>query len=502
MRATLPYLVAGPLLALLLAACGGDQSGNYWLPDGGLQRDGLADTQEVVDSGPGDLDPGDLPGPQDLELVSDRDLQGGGDGDAYQGGITCATGDPIVPGDGGLFGIIDPPGDRDHFLLLVDQPTFLSLRTRANPEGLSGKLDTVLSVYDEAGLVLLATSDDSLPDLGADSELLFHAPAAGTYCIKIEDFTTWKDLGAQGGPGFIYKLEVEALVPGVPGLTFGKPEGPAPKPPEQALLAQPFGWRSLMLGQLAAQHQSLAFGLLPKPEAIFLKLSLMPAGPGGPGPEGHPGYGSTLKADGLELRTPGGEVLARVNPLWGMDDLWLPLEAPLALPEDQALEVWVLRQLDSLPGTNDSVSLKADLHAWWNQAEAASATNDDPSSAEPLQATGDSWYITGALLPDSEVDHFVFTVPTPGRLEMGCLAARVGSGLRGARFEIQNPEGTPLQAQAEDNIRDLLWADYPWASAPAIVVNDPGDYLLKVAPGTRDPQVSSSFYQCGIHLRP
>ncbi len=497
MRTRLPVKVLLLLLALLSAGACADHSRTWVGGDVGLQ-DAPAETSDAVD----DNGAQELGSPElvDAEVQAELgDLQEG-DQDGYQGGISCTAGDPIIPGDQGIFGIIDPPGDRDYFLLQLDHPAYLIIRTKANPDGLAGMLDTVVSLYDQAGLTLLATSDDSLPELGADSELLFHAPEPGIYCLKVEDFTTWKDLGANGGMDYIYQLEVQDLGPGTPGVTFGQADAQPAPPSPKAFETRPFGWRSILLGHLSTLEKGLTFRLRPTSGSVFLELSLMPGGPGAPGANAHSGYGSTLRTDRVELRTTDGTVLARVNPLAGMDALWLPLGEEAGLPFGEDLDVWVLRQEEGVEGPNDFIAMKADLHAWWNQAEAANDTNGVATTAEPLLPNGDSWFITANLSPGGDLDLFSFQLEGPGRLEVGCLASRVGSGLRATEFAILDPVGAVLRSQAEETNKDLLWADYAWASGPSVEVTDPGLHLLRVSPGAQDGQVSSTFYQCGIHF--
>lgn len=109
-----------------------------------------------------------------------------------------------------LNGIIEKPNDEDHFKLAAKKGEQYDIRVYAR-KPLRSPLDPVLTILNNKG-GRIAQNDDSG---GPDSYLRFAVPNDGEYIVSVTDHLK------NGGPEFIYRIEIE---PVKPSLTIGLPE--------------------------------------------------------------------------------------------------------------------------------------------------------------------------------------------------------------------------------------------------------------------------------------
>ncbi len=102
---------------------------------------------------------------------------------------------------GALNGIIERPGDIDHFAIEAVKGQAFDIHVRAR--AIRSPLDPVLNVYKADG-GRVGGNDDTL---GPDSFYRFQAPEDGRYIIRVQDH-----LG-QGGPTYVYRVEVTPVRP-------------------------------------------------------------------------------------------------------------------------------------------------------------------------------------------------------------------------------------------------------------------------------------------------
>ena len=100
-------------------------------------------------------------------------------------------------------GIIEKPGDVDHFAFAAKAGEELEISAYAFRVG--SPLDTVVAVLDTQGREVAANDDDKTHD----SRVRFTAPSDGNYFVRVQDKRK------QGGPLFIYRLEVTKPEPGL-----------------------------------------------------------------------------------------------------------------------------------------------------------------------------------------------------------------------------------------------------------------------------------------------
>jgi hypothetical protein len=100
-------------------------------------------------------------------------------------------------------GIVGKPGDADHFRFRARRGDVIDVSAWAYRIG--SPLDPVVAVLDSAG-ALIASNDD---DETHDSRLEVTIPADGEYLVRVTDKR------GQGGPAFIYRVELAAPKPGL-----------------------------------------------------------------------------------------------------------------------------------------------------------------------------------------------------------------------------------------------------------------------------------------------
>lgn len=124
-------------------------------------------------------------------------------------------------------GVIGKPGDVDHYRFRAKKGQEIDVQAFAFRVG--SPADTVVAVLDSAGELLAGNDDDETHD----SRLQFTVPADGEYLVRVTDKRK------QGGPNFIYRVELTA--PTV-GLTVFLPEK-ARKSQDRQVIAVPRGNR-------------------------------------------------------------------------------------------------------------------------------------------------------------------------------------------------------------------------------------------------------------------
>lgn len=127
--------------------------------------------------------------------------------------------------------------------------------------------------------------------------------------------------------------------------------------------------------------------------------------------------------------------------------------------------------------------------------------NDDILNAESLPE-GAHLYIVGTLVPAYDMDSFVVRTAGYSLLELGCKAMRSGSGLQGFKVMVTDAAGKVLQEETELPQADLLWAQIPAASGPALAITEEvGQLFLRVTAAGQSPELLSAYYECGLHLK-
>jgi hypothetical protein len=169
---------------------------------------------------------------------------------------------------GAFNGIIDKPGDVDHFKFTAKKGERYDIRVYAR-QPLRSPLDSVITVFRANGGGAGNNDDQG----GPDSALQFNAPADEEYTIQIRDHLN------AGGPRYAYRIEV---VPAQPKLTLIIPER---QRYVSETLTVPSGNRMAMMvnaqrngigGDLAISAEGLPQGLSAQPAVMQANRSEVP----------------------------------------------------------------------------------------------------------------------------------------------------------------------------------------------------------------------------------
>jgi hypothetical protein len=98
-------------------------------------------------------------------------------------------------------GIIERPGDQDCFPFRAAQGRLFEFEAFASRIG--SPLDSVISIVDTSGNLLVSNDDDG----SHDSRLIFMAPQTGDYVLCVADKR------GEGGPSFVYRVEATEVRP-------------------------------------------------------------------------------------------------------------------------------------------------------------------------------------------------------------------------------------------------------------------------------------------------
>lgn len=153
----------------------------------------------------------------------------------------CQTLEQATPAKvpGSLCGVLDKPGARDYFRLDLEKGQ--RIRVRGEARTLASPADLELTVLDAKGAEVRRVSDPGQDYVNLD----FTAPMAGSYGLAV------RDLARDGGPSFVYRLEVRGPQPtftvdaDVEGLTV--PQGNYQSVPLTVTRSERFGAIKLRL---------------------------------------------------------------------------------------------------------------------------------------------------------------------------------------------------------------------------------------------------------------
>jgi hypothetical protein len=108
-----------------------------------------------------------------------------------------------------LNGILNKPGDADWFKFTAKKGQSIEIAVYARR--LRTPVDSVLNVYDSKGGNISSNDDGA----GSDSTAKFNVPEDGDYFVRVSDHLK------QGGPDYVYRVEITK---GQPGVTLNIPQ--------------------------------------------------------------------------------------------------------------------------------------------------------------------------------------------------------------------------------------------------------------------------------------
>lgn len=369
-------------------------------------------------------------------------------------------------------GAINPPGDDDYFSFQANAGDWVSIFTVANPQTMPDMVDTVITLYDSQ-MTQIAENDDGLPRVSPDSEIIYHVPAAGTYFVKVQEFSAWSGEPPEGRRSYTYELRLRALV--AANNPFVVIDTEAGDGVQGALPLKFFqGTNGVVLGTFRDGSDVDVYQLTVAQPLRRFDAVVMPAG--------SDGYGSTTPAGNLWLTTvDGSTITARVDN-GNFQALQAPVEAGQYL-------LWVGHPGTAV-GANDHYVLKTGL-LQENAPELEEATNGTLATAERVTLAGDMPRRGFILprLPAGDVDYYAFSMMAGEQLSVACSGQRTGSGIRDLSVEVRDLNDTVIASGTETATTG--------AALLQLTVTATTNYL-RLSAGSQDPEVAGDYLRCGI----
>lgn len=425
-------------------------------------------------------------------------------------GSSCANAIPIALGDQPT-GEIATAGQKIFYKFSADAGEFLQITAESNPDDLSGVLDTAVTLFNETGSTKLAANDDAFPRISTDSQLFYHPATAQTFCLSVEDFSTFSPDSPPmpvARPGDIFTLTVDAIAPAAMVVNLDTEPNDMTTAPQTGRFATGMSGNfglGLVFGTLGSATDVDVYKFTALATTTQISFDFAPYGV--PSGVGKSGYGSGLDRVSVRVLTTTGTVLGQ----------WIATAATIAttpdsigvvIPAGSDVLLEISRPTGSTATANDFYVGEFNFSTD-NPAEAADATNNVAATAEPIVFTVDPMnaklkrgFILGTISSATDLDHYSIPVLANDTVTMACGAVRNGSGLTGT-YEMLNGT-TSLQTETETLDADIFWAGSlampnDFASKPGITATAAGTLTFKVS-GTLSSTNTGSYYRCGFSV--
>lgn len=424
---------------------------------------------------------------------------GSGGGSASVAGTDCAHAIPVPLGTAGVEGVIDVAGKKLFYSFTAQADDALNIATQTTA-GAADPLDTSLTLFDATGATKLASVDDSYPRASTDSDMYHRFKTAGTYCVSVEDYSSWSGGTPAARPDAPFTLTVNQLNPAAMWTN------PDTEPNDSAAAAQTgkffvgtSGSIGVIYGGLDSATDIDVFKFNIPVTGQTLSVDLAPLGmPSGPGTNG---YGSGMGRFAVRVTKMDGTVIGA----WATTAssyATTPEAISVPVPAEDVL-VYVERPSGAVPTANDFYFARVDLFED-NTPEASDASNNDMSTPEALTVNVDAEdpkiknaYLVGHI-GSADTDYYSFPVAAGDSVSLLCGALRNGSGLT-ATYELLTTTGTSLQSETETPTQEIYWSTSSFKSKPPVVATVAGTMLFKVV-GAQDATNTANFYRCGIFI--
>jgi hypothetical protein len=430
--------------------------------------------------------------------------------DAGQPGETCLNPFPLTLGMISGPQKIDVPAKRLHWAIDADAGDFLDIATLANPNGISGHVDTVITLFDATGSTKLAVDDDAFPRVSTDSELYYRVQTAQRLCIQVEDYSSWAPGETAGAfPTDLVHVTVSAISDAGQQINLDQETNDALDAGQpgklKAFSGTATGAFGFLFGGLDSANDVDTYTFTAPAGTTQLAMSVPPIGE--PIAPGVSSYGSTMRRFAVTVTDPSGKVVGALTPPAGMFDK-ASQSFGIFIVAGTTYDVTISRPASLTAGSNDFYESELDFETD-NPAEMETGTgmNDTVQTAEALSFSTNTSvpkqrdaYVLGHISGAADVDFYGFNANQGDTVAIACSAARNGSGLVGATFAITDGAGTVLQSETEVATADVVWGTGTgYSKAPVMIATDAG-YAFKVTTTSQDPVNTADFYRCGVHV--
>lgn len=394
---------------------------------------------------------------------------------------------------GGTFyrgsGTIDPAGDIDYYTFDVSAGDWVGLIVSANPDGDPGLLDSVITLYDETGATQLAGNDDSVTSGSVDSELYYHSTEDQTLCVSITDYSD------EGDSAFTYDLAVLPI-----DFDLYDEFNEDTEPNDDTAAAQTLTTTDAGTDQVFTRVAGILDSDTDADVYQFDTPANTAAATWSFTPSDTDGYGSTSSTGIVRIYdSDETTVLAELDQQAGSSGFFLPL-APTT-----TYYVEVNAPAGGALGSNPFYVQNLVTSTTINPQEMDDTANNDAATAEvatPIAGNGIvSHYIGGTLSGASDTDWWSFDATAGDSIALACSSWRIGSGVRDATVSVfEDPMGSALQTETENEAEDLLWSDTTTATMSPVPVSTTATHYFRIEASTFDATVTGRYYSCGIHV--
>jgi hypothetical protein len=402
--------------------------------------------------------------------------------------------------------------DKDYFKFTAKKGDWINLGTEGGGDGDPAIVDPVVTLFSADGKTKFAEVDDSFPRIDTNSNFDFRIPADGTYCVEVQEFSTWKNVDPKKGDDTLaYALVVVPYdadnLKVLKGLELDK------EPNDDVAGAQTMSnLNTLQSGQVA----DFPFGALePKTDkdifkfttpkgAIGLSMSFAPSGATGNGSTGNIGLVNVWNSDATELlaQLDYNDATAQISAggSYGMSSVPV-LESTTYLFE-------INRKAGAEVGTNDFYFFKSFTSDTLNPQETDNTKNATATGAEVTMAQenmADPKFTNrflGGSIPAGDVDFWKFEANANDKIIVVCSSRRAGSGVEDFTVDLLDSTEKSLQVETEKPAADLYWSNEGETASKPAVTAKAGTYYVKLS-STKMVMggAESSHYLCGVHTQ-
>ncbi|MRG95786.1 hypothetical protein [Polyangium spumosum] len=429
--------------------------------------------------------------------------------------VSCDTAAELFLDDPGLQDTLDPiDTDEDFYKFKGMAGQAILISTDAKPpqdEFDNTYPDLVLTVYKKEGgqWVQIAENDDPFPRSSNDSSLYTILPASqdDEYCMRVTECNVW----VGGAPGcapsadittYDYAIGAGVIDPSAESIADEK------EPNDTAAEGTPIEYAknpdsgnyfiSLQWGGFSSATDVDIWSFNVPADAVMV-MGDRPVCNFDFYPGGENGSGSTATTGLIAYVTTAADPLTKLAEI----DVTLgqtpsQIAVPCQLGTDYLF--FMTRAAGTAAGANDFYFVN---HIGTGSNPLEAAVNDDVAMPEALKPTPNgtttSYFVDGDIdMAPMDIDYFSVDVPSgAATVSVACGGHRSGSGLRGLKVSVLGANDMPIAGgvSTETAQNDLFIQD---ANIPAGVTS----LKLKVEAASQDPNVTSTFYRCGVHVSP
>ncbi len=398
-------------------------------------------------------------------------------------------------------GVINPAGDTDFFKVTVaSDDSWIRIGTDANSEDDPDLINTVITLFDADGTNQLAQNLYDYPYNGDDSDMVVHIKKAGDYCLKVEDYSTYKEGETpEGGYTFTYRvfwvpidfdLYAYYNLDKEPNDAVGQAQAITTYSEDVDKY-----WTSNVAGHFDTGSDVDVYSFK-TPIGATMGYVYFPWG----------GTGSTSTPGMVRLLDANGDTVGELDQEGSARQILVHVDG------DATYHLQVNRQKDSSLGEHDFYFLKLRMTDSQNPQE-IEPNNDSVTASVAMGKTNSSnpklfsYYVGGELDGGSngvwaaDEDWWSFEADQGKDINLSCKSVRYGTGLIAPEFAIVDANLMVLQSEKEKSTDNLYWSNTSSsASKKAVKVATSGTHYLRIIASDKNAAVSATNYQCGIHV--